>query len=48
MLQQITVVYLEEGAMCVVMVEAVYIVERLGKAEKQSGVKLAVTEKMRI
>lgn len=39
------------SVLCVVMVEGVYIVERLGKeqrAETQRGVGLAVTEKMRI
>lgn len=46
--QQITEVYLEEGVVCVVMVEPGHIVEGLGKAKKQSGEKLAVTEKMRI
>lgn len=36
---------------CIVMAKALYIVEKLGKAEqveKQRGGKLAVTEKMRI
>lgn len=37
MFHQTPVVYLGEGDMRVVLVEAVCIVDRLGKAEKQSG-----------